>query len=215
MDCEPFAKPFSKPSEYWTVCCRQLEFDVAAGGVGYVGLRKHAIVGVSSLFVTTDSQATTCTDRIYYGKLAIGHHRRIKWLAVWQGALARYMHGWITSILLWVVSSYFPTREALRSSEGRRSCRGGEREKRVRRKREKGRYDTVEIPRAEHGTYSASKLNSFFYLSVDHANVDGLVYQVFLSSIIITSAYRYISDTLAIAAQWRNGKNAALATARP
>ena len=40
---------------------------VAAGGVGYVGLRKHAIVGVSLLFVTTDSPNTRVASYNMHG----------------------------------------------------------------------------------------------------------------------------------------------------
>ena len=56
MDCEPFAK-FSKPSEYWTVCCRQLEF----GSCRRSGLCRP-----------TQTRNRRC-------KLAICHHRLTKY----------------------------------------------------------------------------------------------------------------------------------------
>ena len=79
VDCEP---SFSKPTEYWTVCCQQLGL-VAEGGVG-----------VSLLYVTTDSPnprrvASYNMRGNYYGELATGHHRLIKHSPcdkkLWQG----------------------------------------------------------------------------------------------------------------------------------
>ena len=73
---------------------------VAAGGVGYVGLRKHLIVGVSwpppTHQIHVVWQATTCTDRNDYGKLATGDHRLIKHSPcgkeLWQGTCMAGSH---------------------------------------------------------------------------------------------------------------------------
>ena len=139
VDCEP---SFSKPTEYWTVCCPQLGL-VAEGGVGYVNLRKHAIVVVSLLFVTTDSPnprrvASYNMRGNYYGELTTGHHRLIKHLRcgkkLWKGTCSAGLTLFPSSVIVLSDSRSFVIQR------GPSVC-GGEREKR--RKSEKGRYDTV------------------------------------------------------------------------